>query len=49
MSRYVNVKVNVSEGQIEKIKKAAQSSTGVSIKLLHGDLAGDHILALMKA
>ena len=49
MSRYVNVKVNVSEGQIDKIRKAAQSGTGVSIKLSHGDLSGDHVLAITKA
>ena len=37
MTRYVNVKVNISDGQKEKIKKAAQSDTAVSIRLSHED------------
>ena len=49
MTRYVNVKVNISDGQKEKIKKAAQSDTAVSIRLTHEDLSGEHILALTKA
>ena len=46
---YVNVKVNISDGQKEKIKKAAQSDTAVSIRLSHEDLLGEHILALTQA
>ena len=49
MSRYVNVKVNVSEGQKEKIKQAIQSGTSVSIRLSHDDFSGEHVLALTKA
>lgn len=49
MSRYTNVKVNVSEGQKDKIKKAVQAGTGVSIRLSHGDLSGEHVLALTQA
>ena len=49
MSRYVNVKVNISEGQKEKIKQAIQSGTAVSIRLSHGDLSGEHVLALTQA
>ena len=41
MSRYENVKVNISEGQKEKIKQAIQSGASVSIRLSHGDLSGD--------
>ena len=46
MSRYTNVKVNISEGQKDKIKRALETRTGVSIKLTHGDLSGEHVLAL---
>ena len=49
MSRYVNVKVNISEGQKEKIKQDIQSGTSVSIRLSHGDLSGEHVLALTQA
>lgn len=49
MSRYVNVKVNISEGQKEKIKQAIQSGGAVSIRLSHGDLSGEHVLALTQA
>ena len=51
MSRYENVKVNISEGQKEKIKQAIQSGASVSIRLSHGDLSGDgeHVLALTQA
>src|SRR6218665_1064243 len=49
MSRYMNVKVNVSEGQKDKIKRALQSGTGVTIRLSHGDLSGEHTLALTQA
>jgi hypothetical protein len=49
MSRYVNVKVNISEGQKEKIKQAMQSGAAVSLRLSHGDLSGEHVLALTPA
>jgi hypothetical protein len=49
MSRYVNVKVNISEGQKEKIKRAIQSGAAVSIRLSREDLSGEHILALTQA
>ena len=49
MSRYVNVKVNISEGQKEKIKQAIQLGAAVSIRLSHGDLSGEHVLALTQA
>jgi len=47
MSRYVNVKVNISQGQKEKIKQAAGEA--VSIRLSHGDLSGEHVLAVTQA
>jgi hypothetical protein len=47
MSQYTNIKVNVSEGQKDKIKRAVQAGTG--IRLTHGDLSGEHILALTQA
>ena len=49
MSRYVNVKVNISEHQKKKIKQAIQSGTSVSIRLSHEDLSGEHVLALTQA
>ena len=49
MSRFVNVPVNISEGQREKIKKAIQSGAPVSIRLSHEDLSGEHVLALTQA
>ena len=49
MTRYFNVNVNISEGQQEKIKKAAQAGTAVSIRLSHEDLNGKHVLALTQA
>ena len=49
MSRYTNVKVNISQGQIDKIKRAVQAGVPVSIKLAHSDLSGEHVLALTSA
>ena len=41
MSRYKNIKVNISEGQKEKIKRALEAGCdGVSIRLSHDDLVG---------
>jgi len=49
MTRYMSVKVNVSKGQIQKIKRAVQTGSQVSIQLAHKDLSGDHVLALTQA
>lgn len=50
MSRYTNVKVNISEGQKDKIKRALQAGVdGVSIRLSHDDFSGEHVLALTRA
>ena len=41
MSRYTNIKVNISEGQKDKIKRALEAGCdSVSIKLSHDDLIG---------
>lgn len=49
MSRYTNVKVNISQGQVDKIKRAAQAGSQVSIRLSYSDLSGEHVLALTSA
>src|SRR5678815_578203 len=50
MSRYTNIKVNISEGQKDKIKRALEAGCdGVSIKLSHDDLRGEHVLAITHA
>ena len=49
MSRYRSVKVNISEGQVEKIKRAVRAGVdGVSIKFSHDDFSGEHVLALTR-
>ena len=50
MNRYTSVKVNISEGQKGKLKKAIESgSDSVSIRLNHDDLNGEDVLALTKS
>ena len=44
--RYVNVKVNISEGQKKKLQSAIQVGGPVSIRLGHEDLNGGDVLAL---
>ena len=47
MTRYVNVTVNISEGQKEKLQHAIKvSCSAVSICLGHEDLKGNDILAV---
>ena len=47
MTTYVNVKVNISEGQKEKLQHAIKAScSAVSIRLGHEDLKGNDILAV---
>ena len=45
MTSYTNVKVNISEGQKEKLQRAIKVSCAVSIRLGHEDLEGNDILA----
>ena len=49
MSNYQKVKLHFSQGQADKIKKAIQEKSDVSIRLSHSDLEGEHILALTKS
>ena len=47
MAKYVNVKVNISEAQKEKLQHAIKvSCSAVSIRLGHQDLQGNNILAV---
>ena len=47
MTRYVNVKVNISEGQKEKLQHTIKAGcSAVSIRLGHEDLQGNDILAI---
>ena len=46
---YVNVKVNISEGQKQKLQSALQVGGPVSIRLGHEELNGEDVLALTKA
>ena len=47
MTKYVNVKVNISEGQKEKLQHAIKAGcSAVSIRLGHEDLKGNDILAI---
>ena len=43
---YTNVKVNISVGQKEKLKRALETGTQLSLHLSHSDLAGEHAIAL---
>ena len=47
MTRYINVKVNISEGQKEKLQHAIKAGCPtVSIRLGHEDLQGNDIIAI---
>ena len=49
MTQYYEHRVSISNGQRDKIRKAIESKTGVSIKLANSDLIGDDLIALTKA
>ena len=49
MTQYYEHRVSISNGQRDKIRKAIESKTGVTIKLANSDLIGDDLLALTKA
>ena len=50
MTKYINVKVNISEGQKEKLQHAIKANcAAVSIRLGHGDLKGNDILAITES
>ena len=47
MTKYINVNVNISEGQKEKLQHAIKAGcSAVSIRLGHEDLQGNDILAI---
>ena len=47
MTSYINVKVNISEGQKEKLQHAIKAGfSAVSIRLGHEDLKGNDVLAV---
>ena len=47
--RYVNVKVNISEGQKQKLQSALHEGGPVSIRIGYEDLNGEDVLALTKS
>ena len=49
MSQYTKVKVNISEGQKQKLQAALHAVGPVSIRLKHEDLNGSDILALTQS
>ena len=50
MTKYINVKVNISEGQKEKLQHAIKANcSAVSIRLGHEDLKGNDILAVTES
>ena len=50
MTKYINVKVNISEGQKEKLQHATKANcAAVSIRLGHEDLKGNDILAITES
>ena len=48
MNRYQKVKVNISQGQADKIKKVIQNGSAANLKLYYQDLNGEHVLDLTK-
>ena len=44
--KYQQIKVNISNGQLEKIKKAIEDGVGTNLKLSHSDINGEHVLAV---
>ena len=50
MTSYVNVRVNISEGQKEKLQHTIKANcSAVSIRLGHEDLKGNDIIAINKS
>ena len=47
MTRYINVKVRISEGQKDKIKKAFESNcNSITIRCTISDLHGEDVIAI---
>ena len=50
MTHYTNVKMRISEGKKDKVKKAFESnSKSITIRLTFSDLHGEDIIALTKS
>ena len=50
MTEYINIKVNISEGQKEKLQHAIKAGcSAVSIRLGHEDLKGNDIITITKS
>ena len=49
MTHYANIKMRISEGQKDKIKKAFESnSKSITIRFKFSDLYGEDVIALTK-
>jgi len=46
---YTNVKVNISDEQKRKLKKALSDGTELSLRLSHADLAGEDVIAVTQS
>ena len=47
MIRYTNIKVRISEGQKDKLKKAFECNCeSITIRLAFSDLHGEHVIAI---
>ena len=50
MTHYTNIKMQISEGQKDKIKKAFESnSNSITIRFKFSDLYGEDVIALTKS
>ena len=50
MKHYTNIKMRISEGQKDKIKKAFESNRkSITIRLKFSDLYGENVIALTKS
>ena len=50
MTHYTNIKLRISEGQKDKIKKAFEShSKSITIRFKFSDLYGENVIALTKS
>ena len=50
MTHYINIKMQISEGQKDKIKKSFESnSKSITIRFKFSDLHGEDVIALTKS
>ena len=50
MTHYMNIKMRISEGQKDKMKKAFESSSkSITIRFKFSDLYGEEVIALIKS